>query len=62
MMFEEDLLVLVFCAFFRTFLTSTLSSSAGPCSNFWHAFSIVEMCSSTGGCLGFYDKFWPPGQ
>ena len=54
-MLEGDLLL--FCAPFRIFLTSTLSSSTGPCSNLGHAFSIAVMYSSTGGHLGFMTNF-----
>ena len=48
-----------FYAFLKTFLTSSLSSCAGPCSSLWHVFSIAVIYSSAGGRLGFKTNFGP---
>ena len=56
-MLEGDFLL--FCALFSNFLTSTLSSSAWPCSNLGHVFSTAVMYSSTGGHLGLMTNFGP---
>ena len=48
-----------FWAFFRAFFTSTLSSSAAPCSIFGHAFSIAAIYSSTDGHIGLMANSGP---
>ena len=55
--------LVMFClgvfAFFNMVLILPLSSSATPCSSFWHTFSTSVMQSTMGGSLSTIAKFGP---
>ena len=58
--------LVMFClgvfAFFKMVLILPLSSSATPCSSFWHTFSTSIMQSTRGGSLSTIAKFGPQAK